>query len=168
MELPTSNRKKVIDIWLTGLVAKNDPVSVFWKVISRKPLDLHRGKFSQNFFRHNLQISSKSESGLANLAKNWLIWHGMTHVLSPLCAISTFNIIVNKWNRRTFHPRPCWCCFLLSRREWRKTSGLGHQGSVIAKHGLNTTVFYPNQGMGDRDWRMRKWSESAESPKTKV
>ena len=50
MELPTSNRKKVIDISLTGLVVKNDPFSIFSKVISRKPLDLHRGKFSQNFF----------------------------------------------------------------------------------------------------------------------
>ena len=29
MELPTSNRKKVIDISVTGLVAKNDPFSVF-------------------------------------------------------------------------------------------------------------------------------------------
>ena len=27
MELPTSNRKKVIDIRLTGLIAKNDPVT---------------------------------------------------------------------------------------------------------------------------------------------
>ena len=64
MELPTSNRKQVSDISLTGLVAKNDPFSIFWKVISRKPLDLHRGKFSQSFFRHYLQvcqISSKSE-----------------------------------------------------------------------------------------------------------
>ena len=26
MELHTSNRTKVIDIWLTGLIAKNDPV----------------------------------------------------------------------------------------------------------------------------------------------
>ena len=50
MELPTSNRKNVIDILLRGLVAKNDPFSIFWKVISRKPLDLHRGKFAQNFF----------------------------------------------------------------------------------------------------------------------
>ena len=50
MELPTSNRKKVIDIGLTGLVAENDPFSIFWKVISRKPLDLHCGKFSQTFF----------------------------------------------------------------------------------------------------------------------
>ena len=50
MELPTSNRKKVIDILLTGLVAKNDPFSIFWKVISLKPLDLQRGKFSQNLF----------------------------------------------------------------------------------------------------------------------
>ena len=33
-----------------GLVAKNDPFSIFWKVISRKPLDLHRKKFAQNFF----------------------------------------------------------------------------------------------------------------------
>ena len=50
MELPSYNRKKVIDIWLTGLVAKNDPFSIFWKVISRKPLYLHRRKFSQNSF----------------------------------------------------------------------------------------------------------------------
>ena len=45
MEFPTSNRKTVIDICLTGFVAKiekNDPFSIFWKVISRKPLDLHR------------------------------------------------------------------------------------------------------------------------------
>ena len=27
MELPTSNSKKVIDIWLAGLVAKNDSVT---------------------------------------------------------------------------------------------------------------------------------------------
>ena len=33
-----------------GLVAKNDPFSIFWKVISRKPLDLHRGKFAQICF----------------------------------------------------------------------------------------------------------------------
>ena len=33
-----------------GLVAKNDAFSIFWMVISRKPLDLHRGKFAQNFF----------------------------------------------------------------------------------------------------------------------
>ena len=51
MELPTSNRKKVIDIWLTGLVAKIDPFSIFWKVKSRKPLDLHRWKFAQIFFQ---------------------------------------------------------------------------------------------------------------------
>ena len=49
MELPSSNRKKVIDIGLTGLVAINDPFSIFWKVISRKPLDLHHGTFSKNF-----------------------------------------------------------------------------------------------------------------------
>ena len=51
MELPTSNRKKVIDIWLTGLVAKIDPFSILWKVISRKPLDLHRWKFAVIFFQ---------------------------------------------------------------------------------------------------------------------
>ena len=51
MELPTSNRKKVIGIWLTGLVTKIDPFSIFWKVISRKPLDLHRWKFAQIFFQ---------------------------------------------------------------------------------------------------------------------
>ena len=48
--------------------------------------------------------------------------------------------------------------------QWAGNEDLGHQGSVIAKHGLNTTFFSPNQGMGDRDWRMRKWTESAESP----
>ena len=51
MELPTSNRKKVIDIWLTGLVAKIDPFSIFSKVISRKSLDLHRWKSAQIFFQ---------------------------------------------------------------------------------------------------------------------
>ena len=51
MELPTSNRKKVIDIWLTGFVAKIDPFSIFLKVISRKPLDLHRWKFAQICFQ---------------------------------------------------------------------------------------------------------------------
>ena len=49
IELPTSNRKKVIDSWLTGLVAKNDPFSIVWKVISRKPLDIHRWKFAKIF-----------------------------------------------------------------------------------------------------------------------
>ena len=34
-----------------GLVAKKDPFSIFWKVISRKPLDLHRGKFAQICFQ---------------------------------------------------------------------------------------------------------------------
>ena len=51
MELPTSNRKKVIDIWLTGLVAKINPFSIFSNVIARKPLDLHRWKFAQIFFQ---------------------------------------------------------------------------------------------------------------------
>ena len=72
MKLPTCNRKQVIDIWLTGLVTQIDHFSIFWKVISRKPLDLHRWKFAQ-IFKHYLQvcqISSKLEGGgLANLEK---------------------------------------------------------------------------------------------------
>ena len=58
MELPTSNRKKLMTFLIDGTCRKNYPFSIFWKVISRKPLDLHHGKCSQNFFRHYLQLPS--------------------------------------------------------------------------------------------------------------
>ena len=37
--------------WLV-LSHKNDPFSIFWKVMSQKPLDLHRCKFALILFRH--------------------------------------------------------------------------------------------------------------------
>ena len=63
MELPTSNRKKVIDICLMGLVAKNDPFFHFLEGhISETARPTSRKIFTE-FFRHYLQvcqISSKS------------------------------------------------------------------------------------------------------------
>ena len=74
-------QKKVIDIWMTGLVAKNDPFSIFGRSYLGNRSTYISENFHRIYFRHYLQecqISSKSEGGLANLAKNWLIWHGMT------------------------------------------------------------------------------------------
>ena len=83
MELPTSNRKKVIDIWLTRLVAKSTLFPFFRRSYLGNRLTYIAENLRRFFFKHYLQvcqISSKSEGGLANLAKNWLIWHGMTHM----------------------------------------------------------------------------------------
>ena len=72
MELPTSNRKKL----LTGLVAKSTLFLFFGRSYLGNRLTYIAENLHRFFFKHYLQvchISSKSEGGLANLAKNWLI-----------------------------------------------------------------------------------------------
>ena len=115
MELPTYNRKKVIDIWLTGLVAKIDPFSIFWKVISRKPLDLHRWKCAQIFFQalsasvpNFIEIgggSRRFSKKLVDLTRNdpcvpnvtWLMWgRGNTApIISTSCKVHPYLTFLN-------------------------------------------------------------------------
>ena len=74
MELPTSNRKKVIDI---RLVAKKSTLFPFFR---RSYLGNRLTYIAENarrfFFKHYLQvcqISSKSEGCLANFCKNLVV-----------------------------------------------------------------------------------------------
>ena len=81
MELPTSNRKKLLTFdWLV-LSQKSTLFPFFRRSYLGNRLTYIAENLRRFFFKHYLQvcqISSKSEGGLANLAKNWLIWHGMT------------------------------------------------------------------------------------------
>ena len=81
MELPTSNRKKLLTFdWLV-LSQKSTLFPFFGRSYLGNRLTYIAENLHRFFSKHYLQvcqISSKSEGGLANLAKNWLIWHGMT------------------------------------------------------------------------------------------
>ena len=81
MELPTSNRKKLLTFdWLV-LSQKSTLFPFFWRSYLGNRLTYIAENLHRFFFKHYLQVcqmSLKSEGGLANLAKNWLIWHGMT------------------------------------------------------------------------------------------
>ena len=118
MELPTSNRKKVIDIWLTGLVAKIDPFSIFWKVISRKPLDLHRWKFAQIFFQtlsasvpNFIEIgggSRKFSKKLVDLTRNDPLVLDLEHSSTGLLFLEVFVYLTNhRWDVWNVFCHPC-------------------------------------------------------------
>ena len=98
MELPTSNRKKLLTFdWLV-LSQKSTLFPFFGRSYLGNRLTYIAENLHRFFFKHYLQvcqISSKSEGGLANLANNWLVWHGMTHTQTLLKLTQTFPIVIS-------------------------------------------------------------------------